>query len=177
MCSRIFSTNARFWPATASMQSSLDALRAASDTSNFKDSDALWVKVVASGDRETASLSPIAVTNLRHSTRMRSVRSVRLKSTLRSSKQCRDARHGLARVRHRAGCGLYRAAGVLAAPAGNDAALPKTSQRDKLGRLARYVARPPVANARKIAETPGTSGAVRLLERVALDAWDRHRLF
>ena len=31
-------------------QSSLDALRKASDTSYFKDKDALWVKVVSNGD-------------------------------------------------------------------------------------------------------------------------------
>jgi hypothetical protein len=31
-------------------QSSLDALRFANDTSFFKDSDALWVKIVSNGD-------------------------------------------------------------------------------------------------------------------------------
>jgi hypothetical protein len=31
-------------------QKSLDALRKASDTSYFKDKDALWVKVVSNGD-------------------------------------------------------------------------------------------------------------------------------
>ena len=38
-------------------QSSLDALRAAGDTSYFRDSDALWVKVVASGDRGAGASS------------------------------------------------------------------------------------------------------------------------
>ena len=36
--------------AAGTQQSSLDALRKASDTSYFKDKDALWVKVVSSGD-------------------------------------------------------------------------------------------------------------------------------
>ena len=36
--------------ASGTEQSSLDALRKASDTSYFKDKDALWVKVVSAGD-------------------------------------------------------------------------------------------------------------------------------
>ena len=36
--------------ASGTPQSSLDALRTASDTSYFKDKDALWVKLVSSGD-------------------------------------------------------------------------------------------------------------------------------
>jgi cell migration-inducing and hyaluronan-binding protein len=36
--------------ASGTEQSSLDALRQASDTSYFKDKDALWVKVVSNGD-------------------------------------------------------------------------------------------------------------------------------
>src|SRR5690606_38204491 len=36
--------------ASGTAQSSLDALRAASETSYFKDEDALWVKVVSNGD-------------------------------------------------------------------------------------------------------------------------------
>ena len=36
--------------ASGTPQDSLDALRKASDTSYFKDKDALWVKVVSSGD-------------------------------------------------------------------------------------------------------------------------------
>jgi cell migration-inducing and hyaluronan-binding protein len=36
--------------ASGTQQNSLDALRAASDTSYFKDKDALWVKVVSNGD-------------------------------------------------------------------------------------------------------------------------------
>ena len=36
--------------AAGTQQTSLDALRAASDTSYFKGSDALWVKVVSNGD-------------------------------------------------------------------------------------------------------------------------------
>ena len=36
--------------ASGTEQSSLDALRKASDTSYFKDKDALWVKVVSDGD-------------------------------------------------------------------------------------------------------------------------------
>ena len=36
--------------ASGTPQASLDALRQASDTSYFKDKDALWVKVVSSGD-------------------------------------------------------------------------------------------------------------------------------
>ena len=36
--------------ASGTERSSLDALRAASDTSYFKDKDALWVKVVSTGD-------------------------------------------------------------------------------------------------------------------------------
>ena len=36
--------------ASGTQQSSLDALRKASDTSYFKGKDALWVKVVSNGD-------------------------------------------------------------------------------------------------------------------------------
>ena len=36
--------------ASGTPQDSLDALRKASDTSYFKDKDALWVKVVSTGD-------------------------------------------------------------------------------------------------------------------------------
>ena len=36
--------------ASGTQQNSLDALRKASDTSYFKDKDALWVKVVSTGD-------------------------------------------------------------------------------------------------------------------------------
>ena len=36
--------------ASGTPQNSLDALRKASDTSYYKDKDALWVKVVSSGD-------------------------------------------------------------------------------------------------------------------------------
>ncbi len=36
--------------ASGTPQDSLDALRKASDTSYYKDKDALWVKVVSSGD-------------------------------------------------------------------------------------------------------------------------------
>jgi cell migration-inducing and hyaluronan-binding protein len=36
--------------ASGTQQNSLDALRKASDTSYFKDTDALWVKVVSNGD-------------------------------------------------------------------------------------------------------------------------------
>jgi cell migration-inducing and hyaluronan-binding protein len=36
--------------ATGAQQSSLDALRKASETSYFKDKDSLWVKVVSNGD-------------------------------------------------------------------------------------------------------------------------------
>ena len=36
--------------ASGTQQDSLDALRKASDTSYFKDKDALWVKVVSPGD-------------------------------------------------------------------------------------------------------------------------------
>ena len=36
--------------ASGTEQNSLDALRKASDTSYFKDKDALWVKVVSDGD-------------------------------------------------------------------------------------------------------------------------------
>ena len=36
--------------ASGTQQSSLDALRKASDTSYFKDKDVLWVKVVSNGD-------------------------------------------------------------------------------------------------------------------------------
>jgi cell migration-inducing and hyaluronan-binding protein len=36
--------------ASGTQQSSLDALRTASDTSYFKDKDALWVKLVSLGD-------------------------------------------------------------------------------------------------------------------------------
>jgi cell migration-inducing and hyaluronan-binding protein len=43
--------------ASGTEQSSLDALRAASDTSYFKGPDALWVKVVASGSRDAGASS------------------------------------------------------------------------------------------------------------------------
>ena len=43
--------------ASGTEQGSLDALRAASDTSYFRDSDALWVKVVATGDRGNGASS------------------------------------------------------------------------------------------------------------------------
>jgi cell migration-inducing and hyaluronan-binding protein len=36
--------------ASGTEQSNLDALRKASDTSYFKDKDALWVKVISNGD-------------------------------------------------------------------------------------------------------------------------------
>ena len=36
--------------ASGTQQNSLDALRKASDTSYYKDKDALWVKVVSNGD-------------------------------------------------------------------------------------------------------------------------------
>jgi cell migration-inducing and hyaluronan-binding protein len=36
--------------ASGTQQASLDALRTASDTSYFKDKDALWVKLVSNGD-------------------------------------------------------------------------------------------------------------------------------
>jgi cell migration-inducing and hyaluronan-binding protein len=36
--------------ASGTPQNSLDALRKASDTSYFKDKDALWVKIVSNGD-------------------------------------------------------------------------------------------------------------------------------
>jgi cell migration-inducing and hyaluronan-binding protein len=36
--------------ASGTQQDSLDALRKASDTSYFKDQDALWIKVVSTGD-------------------------------------------------------------------------------------------------------------------------------
>ena len=36
--------------ASGTQQNSLDALRKASDTSYYKDKDALWVKVVSTGD-------------------------------------------------------------------------------------------------------------------------------
>ena len=36
--------------ASGTQQNSLDALRKASDTSYFKDKDALWVKVISTGD-------------------------------------------------------------------------------------------------------------------------------
>jgi cell migration-inducing and hyaluronan-binding protein len=42
--------------ASGTEQSSLDALRRASDTSYFRDRDALWVKVVSNGD---GALGPI----------------------------------------------------------------------------------------------------------------------
>ena len=41
--------------ASGTQQNSLDALRKASDTSYFKDKDALWVKVVSSGDSGTGA--------------------------------------------------------------------------------------------------------------------------
>ncbi len=41
--------------ASGSQQNSLDALRKASDTSYYKDKDALWVKVVSSGDSGTGA--------------------------------------------------------------------------------------------------------------------------
>ena len=41
--------------AAGAQQNSLDALRKASDTSYFKDKDALWVKVVSSGDPGTGA--------------------------------------------------------------------------------------------------------------------------
>ena len=41
--------------ASGTQQSSLDALRKASDTSYFKDKDALWVKVVSNGDPGTGA--------------------------------------------------------------------------------------------------------------------------
>jgi cell migration-inducing and hyaluronan-binding protein len=41
--------------ASGTQQNSLDALRAASDTSYFKDKDALWVKVVSNGDPGTGA--------------------------------------------------------------------------------------------------------------------------
>jgi cell migration-inducing and hyaluronan-binding protein len=41
--------------ASGSPQDSLDALRKASDTSYFKDKDALWVKVVSNGDPGTGA--------------------------------------------------------------------------------------------------------------------------
>ena len=41
--------------ASGTEQSSLDALRKASDTSYFKDQDALWVKVVSNGDPGTGA--------------------------------------------------------------------------------------------------------------------------
>jgi cell migration-inducing and hyaluronan-binding protein len=43
--------------ASGTEQSSLDALRAASDTSYFRGPDALWVKVVASGSRDAKASS------------------------------------------------------------------------------------------------------------------------
>jgi len=41
--------------ASGTQQNSLDALRAASDTSYYKDKDALWVKVVSTGDTGTGA--------------------------------------------------------------------------------------------------------------------------
>jgi cell migration-inducing and hyaluronan-binding protein len=41
--------------ASGAPQDSLDALRKASDTSYFKDKDALWVKVVSNGDLGTGA--------------------------------------------------------------------------------------------------------------------------
>jgi cell migration-inducing and hyaluronan-binding protein len=41
--------------ASGTPQNSLDALRQASDTSYFKDKDALWVKVVSNGDPGTGA--------------------------------------------------------------------------------------------------------------------------
>ncbi len=41
--------------AAGAPQDSLDALRKASDTSYFKDKDALWVKVVSNGDPGTGA--------------------------------------------------------------------------------------------------------------------------
>jgi cell migration-inducing and hyaluronan-binding protein len=41
--------------ASGTQQTSLDALRKASDTSYFKDADALWVKVVSNGDSGTGA--------------------------------------------------------------------------------------------------------------------------
>ena len=41
--------------ASGAPQDSLDALRKASDTSYFKDEDALWVKVVSNGDPGTGA--------------------------------------------------------------------------------------------------------------------------
>ena len=41
--------------ASGTPQNSLDALRKASDTSYFKDKDALWVKVVSTGDAGTGA--------------------------------------------------------------------------------------------------------------------------
>ena len=41
--------------ASGAPQTSLDALRQASDTSYFKDKDALWVKVVSNGDPGTGA--------------------------------------------------------------------------------------------------------------------------
>jgi hypothetical protein len=41
--------------ASGAEQSSLDALRKASDTAYFKDKDALWVKVVSNGDPGTGA--------------------------------------------------------------------------------------------------------------------------
>ena len=41
--------------ASGTPQDSLDALRKASDTSYFKDKDALWVKVVSNGDPGTGA--------------------------------------------------------------------------------------------------------------------------
>ena len=47
--------------ASGTPQDSLDALRKASDTSYFKDKDALWVKVVSNGD---AIVAPSGTTSL-----------------------------------------------------------------------------------------------------------------
>jgi cell migration-inducing and hyaluronan-binding protein len=41
--------------ASGTQQSSLDALRVARETSYFKDSDALWVKMVSEGDPGTGA--------------------------------------------------------------------------------------------------------------------------
>ena len=40
---------------SGALQDSLDALRTASETSYFKNTDALWVKVVSSGDPGTGA--------------------------------------------------------------------------------------------------------------------------
>ena len=50
--------------ASGAPQDSLDALRKASDTSYYKDKDALWVKVVSSGDPAAARRGPGGGTSL-----------------------------------------------------------------------------------------------------------------